>query len=76
MYENKYKYFLLVKEEYGKKFYEIHESDEIFDYTLNKVLKTNYNEKWSHVDKSTMIKLCETLKVGVGDFFVYVGSKS
>lgn len=30
-----------------------------------------YNEKWSQVDKSTMIKLCETLNVGVGDLFVY-----
>ncbi len=30
-----------------------------------------YNEKWSQVDKSTMIKLCETLNVGIGDLFVY-----
>jgi len=35
---------LIIKDEYGKKFYEIHESDEIFDYTLNKVLKTNFEE--------------------------------
>ena len=31
-----------------------------------------YNEKWTQVDKSTMIKLCSTLNVGVGDLFVYV----
>ena len=30
-----------------------------------------YNEKWAQVDKSTMIKLCETLNVGIGDLFVY-----
>jgi len=42
---------VIVTDEYGNKFYEIHESDEIFDYTLNKVLKTNFNEKWYHVDK-------------------------
>jgi len=41
------------------------------DYTNNEVLKTNFNEKWSQVDKSTLIKLCETLNVGVGDLFVY-----
>jgi len=33
-----------------------------------------YNEKWSQVDKSTMIKLCETLNVGIGDLFVYESS--
>jgi len=33
-----------------------------------------YNEKWSQVDKSTMIKLCETLNVGVGELFVYESS--
>jgi len=30
-----------------------------------------YNEKWSQVDKLTMIKLCETLDVNVGELFVY-----
>jgi len=30
-----------------------------------------YNEKWTQVDKTTMIKLCKTLNVGVGDLFVY-----
>ena len=35
--------------------------------TINRL----YNEKWSQVDKTTMIKLCETLNVGMGDLFVY-----
>jgi len=65
-------YTLLVKDQYGNKFYEIHENGKtIFDYTTNEVLKTNFNEKWSQVDKLTMIKLCETLNVEIGDLFVY-----
>jgi len=36
--------------------------------TINKF----YNENWVGIDKSTMIKLCETLNVGIGDLFVYV----
>ncbi len=35
-------YTLLVKDDYGNKFYEIHENGKtIFDYTNNEVLKTN-----------------------------------
>jgi putative transcriptional regulator len=37
-------------------------------YTINKF----YNEKWQGVDRETMIKLCETLGVQVGDLFEYV----
>jgi len=34
---------LLVTDDYGNKFYEIHENGEtIFDYTNNEVLKTNF----------------------------------
>ena len=31
-----------------------------------------YNEKWQGVDRETLIKLCETLKVQVGDLFEHV----
>ena len=31
-----------------------------------------YNEKWQGVDRDTLIKLCETLKVQVADLFEYV----
>ena len=37
-------------------------------YTVNKF----YNEKWQGVDRETMIRLCETLGVGIGDLFEYV----
>ena len=37
-------------------------------YTINKF----YNEKWQGVDRGTLIKLCETLNVGVGELFEYV----
>jgi len=37
-------------------------------YTVNRI----YNEKWSQVDRATLIKLCETLNVNVGDLFSYV----
>jgi len=30
-----------------------------------------FNEKWSQIDRTTLIKLCETLNVGIGDLFVY-----
>lgn len=41
-------------------------------YTINKF----YNEKWQGVDRQTMIKLCETLNVQVGDLFEYVENKN
>ena len=31
-----------------------------------------YNEKWQGVDRETLIKLCKTLKVQVGELFEYV----
>lgn len=34
-----------------------------------------YNEKWQGVDRETLIKLCKTLKVQVGELFEYVESK-
>jgi len=37
-------------------------------YTINKF----YNKKWQGVDRETLIKLCETLGVQVGDLFEYV----
>ncbi|MDA2918222.1 helix-turn-helix transcriptional regulator [Desulfobacterota bacterium AH_259_B03_O07] len=40
-------------------------------YTINKF----YNEKWKGVDRTTMIKLCETLNVQVGDLFEHVEIK-
>ncbi len=30
-----------------------------------------FNENWIGIEKETMIKLCETLNVGIGDLFVY-----
>jgi len=30
-----------------------------------------YNENWEGIGKETLIKLCDTLNVGVGDLFVY-----
>jgi len=33
---------IIVTDDYGNKFYEIHEDGEIFDYTNNEVLKTNF----------------------------------
>ena len=35
-----------------------------------------YNEKWQGVDRETLIKLCETLKVPVGELFEYVETKA
>lgn len=35
-----------------------------------------YNEKWQGVDRETLIKLCETLKVQVGELFEYVETRS
>ena len=40
-------------------------------FTVNKL----YNERWSGVDKQTIVKLCETLKVDVGELFVYIEIK-
>ena len=37
-------------------------------YTINKF----YNEKWQGVDRKTLVKLCETLGVSVGELFEYV----
>jgi len=36
-------------------------------FTVNKI----YNERWVGIDKLTMVKMCETLNVGIGDLFVY-----
>jgi len=36
-------------------------------YTVNKL----FNENWAGIGKGTMIKLCKTLNVGIGDLFVY-----
>ncbi len=41
-------------------------------YTINKL----YNERWQGVDKETLIKLCETLDVQIGDLFEYVPDQS
>jgi putative transcriptional regulator len=35
-----------------------------------------YNEKWQGVDRETLIKLCKTLKVQVGELFEYVETES
>ncbi|MFI5323201.1 MAG: helix-turn-helix domain-containing protein [Thermodesulfobacteriota bacterium] len=37
-------------------------------YTINKY----YHENWKGIDQSTMVKLCSTLNVQVGDLFEYV----
>ncbi|GBD39995.1 hypothetical protein HRbin37_02281 [bacterium HR37] len=37
-------------------------------YTINKL----YNEKWEGVGRKTLVKLCETLGVQVGELFEYV----
>lgn len=36
--------------------------------TVNKL----YNETWTRIDKATIIKLCKTLGVQVGELFEYV----
>ena len=30
-----------------------------------------FNESWTRVERQTIIKLCKTLNVGVGDLFIY-----
>ncbi|MEX0998777.1 MAG: helix-turn-helix transcriptional regulator [Thermodesulfobacteriota bacterium] len=37
-------------------------------YTINKY----YHENWKGIDQSTMVKLCKTLNLQVGDLFEYV----
>ncbi len=37
-------------------------------YTINKL----YNERWEGVGRKTLVKLCETLGVQVGELFEYV----
>lgn len=37
-------------------------------YTINKY----YHENWKGIDQSTMVKLCNSLNLKVGDLFEYV----
>jgi len=37
-------------------------------YTINKL----YNERWEGIGRKTLVKLCETLGVQVGELFEYV----
>jgi len=48
---------LLVTDDYGNRFFEIHEDGEIFDYTTNQVLKANFFD----LDYSQMSQLSDSL---------------
>jgi len=42
------------------------------NFTVNKF----YNERWRGVDQHTLVALCKTLNVQVGDLFEYVENKN